>query len=160
MIAGSSLKKRRLRRVAFFTCLQHSTFSMPRLGGRDSIRKTRVGEYSNSLIGRNIRNDAPVAIISSCAFLREGGDGYEKKYLIAQSASALLGLSALATGSAMAGDPIQCQQQAEEDCALFVPRGSADWAHCVEVMTQLCIEYQAAPDIDGAKGLREGCELP
>ena len=82
------------------------------------------------------------------------------KYLAALSASALLGLSSLATGSAMAGDPIRCQQQAEEDCALFVPRGSASWAYCVEQLTQLCIEYQAAPGFDGAKGLRAGCELP
>ena len=82
------------------------------------------------------------------------------KHLTALSASALLGLSALATGSAMAGDPIQCQQQAEEDCALFVPRGSASWAYCVEQLTQICIEYQSAPSFDATKALREGCELP
>lgn len=82
------------------------------------------------------------------------------KHLTALSASALLGLSVLATGAAMAGDPIQCQQQAEEDCALLAPRGTANWAHCVEVFTQICIEYQAAPGFDATKALREGCELP
>lgn len=83
-----------------------------------------------------------------------------KMTVSALASSALLGASLLATGAAMAGDPVQCQQQAEEDCALFVPRGSANWAHCVEVMTQICIEYQSAPSFDATKALREGCELP
>ena len=82
------------------------------------------------------------------------------KHLTALSASALLGLSALATGSAMAGDPIRCQQQAEETCLMFWPYGTYQWATCVENLTAICIEYQAAPDFNGSKGLREGCELP
>ena len=78
----------------------------------------------------------------------------------ALASSALLGLSLLGTGSAMAGDPVRCQQQAEEDCALFVPRGSASWAYCVEQLTQICIEYQSSPSFDATKALRDGCELP
>jgi len=70
------------------------------------------------------------------------------KLAFAAAVSAALGLSMTLSAPATAGDPAVCQAQAEIDCALFVPVGSADWAHCVETLTAICIQYQATPGFE------------
>ncbi|WP_439635394.1 hypothetical protein [Oceanicaulis sp.] len=82
-----------------------------------------------------------------------------KLSVAAIASSALLGLSTLATGSAMADDSIRCQEQAEETCAMFVPRGTAQWAGCVENLFALCMGQLPDAGFDGAKGLRKSCDL-
>ena len=76
------------------------------------------------------------------------------KTAFAAGASAALGLAMMASAPAAAGDPQACQAQAEIDCALFVPVGSANWAHCVETLTEFCILYTAAPVLDPSELLK------
>lgn len=71
------------------------------------------------------------------------------KLAIAAAASLALSSAMTMNAAALAGDPAACQAQAEIDCALFVPVGSANWAHCVEQLTAICIEYQATPTLPG-----------
>lgn len=73
--------------------------------------------------------------------------------------SAAMALALISSGSAMAGDPVQCREQAEVDCALFFPRGTFQWASCVENLTEVCVIYQASPSrsIEGIQ--RESCAL-
>jgi len=55
---------------------------------------------------------------------------------IALAAATALGLSAMITPMASAETFSECRERLEDDCALFVPRGSASWAHCVETLLQ------------------------
>ncbi len=62
---------------------------------------------------------------------------------LALAAATALGLSAMITPMACAETFSECRDRIEDDCALFVPRGSANWAACVE--TLIAIECQGLP---------------
>ena len=62
---------------------------------------------------------------------------------IALAAVTALGLSAVFTPIASAETFSECRDRIEDTCALFVPRGSANWAACVE--TFIAIECQGLP---------------
>ncbi len=62
---------------------------------------------------------------------------------IVLAAASALGLSVAFTPIAAAETFSECRERWEDDCALFVPRGSASWATCVE--TGIAIECQFLP---------------
>jgi len=73
--------------------------------------------------------------------------------------SVAMALALITSGSAMAGDPVQCREQAEVDCALFFPRGTFQWAYCVENLTEVCVIYQASQTRPFDEIQRESCAL-
>jgi hypothetical protein len=65
---------------------------------------------------------------------------------VAVAAVAALGLSATVTPVAAAETFSECRERVEDTCALFVPRGSANWAACVENLLPFdCPQFFAAP---------------
>lgn len=65
---------------------------------------------------------------------------------ITVAAATSLGLTAILNPSASAQTLQECQEQVEETCALFVPRGSANWAACVETLLPIdCAQFFGAP---------------
>lgn len=56
---------------------------------------------------------------------------------IALAAAIALGLSTLIAPTALADPWYDCFEQVQEDCALFFPRGTAQWAGCVENLTPI-----------------------
>jgi len=62
------------------------------------------------------------------------------------AAAAFIGLSSLlAAPAAMASDFQQCREQAEEDCAIFWPPGTFQYATCVVNLTNICLEFGHLP---------------
>lgn len=78
-----------------------------------------------------------------------------KMTVTAAAASALLGLSMLTAGPAMANDSIYCQQQAEQDCSFFLMPYTLNWANCVEQLYQICMSSQAGLNVGQTLAVRE-----
>ena len=55
----------------------------------------------------------------------------------ALAASVALGMSAMVAPAAVADPWYDCFEQVQEDCALFFPQGTAQWAGCVENITPI-----------------------
>ena len=56
---------------------------------------------------------------------------------LALAAAAALGLSTAFVPTAFAETWYECFDRIQDDCALFVPRGSANWAACVESLAAI-----------------------
>ncbi|MBL4544527.1 MAG: hypothetical protein JKP95_01010 [Oceanicaulis sp.] len=109
-------------------------------------------------------NIAPRSLLGLTGAAQNGAKQEEtdmnKMKLTAMASSALLGLSLFATGGAMAGDPVQCQQQAEEDCAsscrAAAQAGPIAWNSSRRSASNTSLRRA----LTRPSALREGCELP